>query len=178
MKRIISTCLIALSVFAFMGCTTNHERAYKYSGFKAMLNKKNFKHEETKALASITTDGVTKEITYTYDPEESGRWVATYIENDGEDEFEITTYQALDIKDYVSTLKNTIGYKQTEVDQIYKFYVIEEGYKITMNLALENGSQEGELKFNSDGLCFYAYSKMIINQVEISEETTTYTYSK
>ena len=177
-RRIILSCFATLAVFAMAACSTI-ERSYDYQGYKKMLEKREFIVEETKAVAEITTDGVKSTIEYTYDAEESMRWVGTYIEEEDGEEVEIKTYQPLNLKDYVSALPGTAIFLKRDVDDIFRFYAKKDEYRITIKNQTEDGLQTGESRYNKDGLCIYSYSALKDkNGLIKNEETINYSYSK
>lgn len=175
MKKLALVCFTLFGVLSLSACSG--ERSYNYEKYKAMLAKKEFAPKETKVHIEIEEDGVksTSDLTYDFDYE---RWTGTVIENfDGED-VEMTTYEALNIVPYVSTLSYTAEYFNSEVNKAYKFYASKDEYRIVMNITNQKGSNEGEVKFNKDGLLTYSYGIVKNKDGEtVHEETKVYTYS-
>lgn len=176
MKKIALTCFALITVFSVSACSTGQ---YKYKSYRRMLEKKEFNPEETKATAKINLNGVESEISYEYDAENSKRWVGTYKEIIDNEEIEMTAYQTLNVKAFVSTLPGMAAMMKQEVDDVYKFYFSKGEYRITAEVLDEDGLKTGESLFNKDGLCTYSYS-LIKNKIGevIEEETINYTYSK
>lgn len=179
MKKVKVTCFAIIAVFAVAACSFNGERFYDYQGYKKMLKKKDFNPIETKAVAEVIRNGEKSTVEYTYDAEDSKRWVGTYTEDIDGEEVEMTTYQPLNLKDFISTLPGSATFMKTEVDDAFKFYASKDEYRIVAEIDTDYGHQSGESKFNQDGLCVSAYSLLKDKNGEIKEEETiNYTYSK
>ena len=95
--------------------------------------------EETKVHIDIEEDGVKTTSDLTYDSD-SGRWIGTVIEDFDGEEIEMTTYEALNIVPFVSTLSKTAEYLNMDVNKAYKFYVSKDEYRIVIKASSGKGT--------------------------------------
>ena len=175
MKKKSLVCFAFIGLLSLIACSS--EKVYSYDKYKSLLAKKEFAPQETKVHIDIEEDGVKTTSDLTYDSD-SGRWIGTVIEDFDGEEIEMTTYEALNIVPFVSTLSKTAEYLNMDVNKAYKFYVSKDEYRIVIKASSGKGTNEGETKFNKDGLMTYSYGIMKNKDGEtIHEETKTYTYS-
>ena len=172
MKRIAVFSFIPFLVFTMTACQ-GREKSYKYEAYKKMLSKRDFNPKETK----VHVDGDKSAYDLTYD-DVSGRWIGTVIEEFEGEKIEMTSYEALNIIPLVSTLSASSSFLNMEVDEAYKLYASESDYRIVANFENKGEINEGELKFNADGLCTYSYHSTKDKEGKIiKEETKVMTYS-
>ena len=176
MKKLAVFSFIPFLVFTMTACQGG-EKSYKYEAYKKMLSKRDFDPKETKVRVDVDSNGEKSAYDLTYD-DVSGRWLGTVIEEFEGEEIEMTSYEALNIIPLVSTLSASSSFLNMEVDEAYKLYASKNDYRIVANFENKGEINEGELKFNADGLCTYNYSSTKDKDGKIIyEETKTMTYS-
>ena len=179
MKKALITVLITLSSLTITSCFNMANQRYNYKNYQAMIKKKKFSFDYTKASIETDFNGNKSTCEYTYDPA-STKWTMEVEETDDDNEtYKVIYYETLDILGVVDSLFITSQFLNETVDRLFKMYVSDGEYRIEGSYVTGDLMIECEYKFANDGLMYYSYSKRAaINAVNVDEEIRTITYSK
>ena len=171
MKKLSLMGLSLFGVVALTGCDwinkiTNPEKSYNYNDYKVLLADRHITTDKTKAIEIRDVDGAKTSHNYTYKAsdeiwEEEGGGVAW-----------------LNIIPEVITCELAAAFYEKTVDEIFDFYATNDSYRVTGEYKTETEQVNLEMKYNSEGLKVYAYTKTTnLQTVSSSVRTSTYTYS-